>query len=407
MIVRTVALDVHKHFSEVAEFKDGRVSLKGRIPTEPFSLKKFASSLGSTDRVVLESCTNTWAIASLLRPHAGELLISNPLKTRMIAEAKIKTDKVDASTLAILGETGFLPTVWFPDEKTLEIRRRTSYRSALVRQAVQIKNRIHSILHRNLISYMGHDLFSTAGRKFLRALTLPPDEQFQLESDFFLLETLEARIQACEKHLAPHAFADKKAHLLMSINGIDFGTALGITGALGTIERFSEPRKLVSYLGLNPIIHQTGLHSYSGPISKQGSSHVRWLLVEAAYGAIRSPGTLRAFYLRLRARKGNNVAIVAVARKLAVIIWHILTKGEPYWYSLPQRTQEKLRKLRLLATGQRKKGGLPKGSKRPPTYGTGESSRKKRRHEEIARLREAERDYRRFLAERFGIRTAS
>lgn len=116
----------------------------------------------------------------------------------------------------------------------------------------------------------------------------------------------------------------------MSVPGIDYPTAVGIFAAIGEIDRFASARKLVSYFGLNPIVSQSAQRCWTGRISKQGRVHGRWLLVEAAHCAVRCPGPLRAFYRRIRGRKGTNVAVVAAARKLTVTLWHMLTEGEPY-----------------------------------------------------------------------------
>ncbi|MCA1679777.1 MAG: transposase, partial [Actinobacteria bacterium] len=112
--MRTVALDVHKRFAEVAVHEDGSLRRLGRIETG--QLRMFAQSLGPQDHVVLESTAMTWAIAELLAEHAGRVTVSNPMRTRAIASAKVKTDKIDAKVLAQLGAADFLPEVWAPDE---------------------------------------------------------------------------------------------------------------------------------------------------------------------------------------------------------------------------------------------------------------------------------------------------
>ena len=145
--MRTVALDVHKRFAEVAVHEDGGVRRLGRIETG--QLREFAASLGPTDHVVLESTAMTWAIAELLSEHAGRVTVSNPMRTRAIASAKVKTDKIDAKVLAQLGAADFLPEVWAPDEATRALRRRVAHRSSLVRQRTRLRNQIHAVLARN------------------------------------------------------------------------------------------------------------------------------------------------------------------------------------------------------------------------------------------------------------------
>jgi hypothetical protein len=123
-----------------------------------------------------------------------------------------------------------------------------------------------------------------------------------------------------------------------------------LTAAIGDIQRFESPQKLVSYLGLNPSVRQSGPGpAYHGRITKQGRGHARGMLVEAAWAAARAPGPLRAFFLRVRARRGQHVAAVATARKLAVLIWHLLRKGESYLWARPALHAKKVRDLELKA----------------------------------------------------------
>jgi len=136
----------------------------------------------------------------------------------------------------------------------------------------------------------------------------------------------------------------------MTIPGIDMVVAVGVMAAIGRIGRFASPDRLVAYLGLNPSVRQSGDGpAHHGRISKRGRSHARHLLVEAAWQTVRNPGPMRAFYERVRGRRGAHVAAVAVARKLAVLIWHMLTKAEDYAWGRPALMARKLRALELSA----------------------------------------------------------
>ncbi len=134
----------------------------------------------------------------------------------------------------------------------------------------------------------------------------------------------------------------------MTIPGIDMVVAVGLIAAIGPVARFAGPDRLVAYLGLNPSVHQSPEgRPRHGRITKRGRTHARTLLVEAAWQAVRGPGPLRAFFQRVSARRGPHVAAVAVARKLAVIIWHLLTRGEDYAWVRPALHAKKLRDLEL------------------------------------------------------------
>src|SRR6478735_236147 len=136
----------------------------------------------------------------------------------------------------------------------------------------------------------------------------------------------------------------------MSIPGVDAIVALSIVAAVGDVTRFRSPDKLVCYFGLNPRVRQSGGQPAShGRITKAGPGHARGMLVEAAWAAAKTPGPLRAFYQRVRARHGMQIAVVATARKLIVLCWHLLIKGEDYAFARPSLVAHKQRKLELLA----------------------------------------------------------
>ena len=136
----------------------------------------------------------------------------------------------------------------------------------------------------------------------------------------------------------------------MTIPGVDVAVAMSITAAVGDFSRFSSPNKLVRYLGLNPRVKQSGDQPAAhGRIAKQGRAHARGMLVEAAWVAVKTPGPLRAFYERVRARRGMQIAVVATARKLSVLCWHMITRGQDYAFARPSLTAKKLRALELKA----------------------------------------------------------
>ena len=347
--MRTVALDVHKRFAEVAVHEDGGgLRRLGRV--EISQLREFAASLGPTDHVVLESTAMTWAIAELLAEHAGRVTVSNPMRTRAIASAKVKTDKIDAKVLAQLGAADFLPEVWAPDEATRALRRRIAHRSSLVRQRTRLRNQIHAVLTRNLIQAPVTDVFGQGGRRWLAELALPAHEREAVDSNLRLHDALDGEVALVERGLAEQALADPGVRRLMTIPGVGAITALALVAVIGDVTRFAGPRHLVGYLGLDPRVRQSGEKAARhGHISRAGQAHARGLLIEAAHTAIRTPGPLRAFHARIAARRGKQIAICATARKLAVLAWHLLSKDEDYRYGAPTITQRKLRNLQRKA----------------------------------------------------------
>ena len=382
-----IGLDVHKQFVFATKLDAaGQVIKQWRFATSPKALKSFADSLTTDDAVCLESTTNAVAIYRLIRRQAGQTVISNPLQTKAIASAKIKTDKVDSRVLAELLRADYLPAVWVPDDYTIRLRGLCSYRTALMRQRTAVKNRIHAVLHRNLIAPpQVSDLFAKQGMAFLEQVGLPADERFQMDQELLLLTVLQAQITDADKRIAQATIDTPQMRLLLTIPGFSLQVAAGVLAAIGTINRFGEPDKLVSYLGLDPLGKRSADQPF-GPtrISKRGRSHARWLLIEAAHSTVRSPGPLQAFYLRLRQRTGYNKAVVAVARKLVVLIWQMLTHDQPYSWAPPLRTHEKIRHLEIMAGKPKQPAGSKSGQ--PSKGGRSAYLRQRKADHDMAKL---------------------
>ena len=366
--MRYMGLDVGRDFAHVAVV-DGK-GVARRLPRvamgDPF--RDFARTLGPDDVVALEASTNTWTLAELLGRHAGRVVVSNPLRTRAIADAKRKTDDIDAATLAELLAADYLPEVWVPDERTRRLRRLVAHRAGLVRDRTATRNRVIAILSRQLLRSPMSDPFGSAGRRWLSGLELPPDERLALDAALRLDALLTDEVGVADRAIAVMVVDDPRVRHLLTIPGIGLVTAAGIIAVIGDVTRFSRPAKLVSYLGLDPRIRQSGDRpAHGGHVSRAGQAHARGLLTEAAHATIRAPGPLAGFHARVKARRGGGVATVAVARKLAVIAWHLLTKDEGYRDARSDLVRAKHRTLDRLAG----RGGP---GTRPPQRGATGSS---------------------------------
>lgn len=369
-------LDVHKKEIEAVVLDEaGNLRLRQRLATEREKLEAFARRHLATCRVALEATTNCWAIAAILEPLCAEVVVSNPLRTRAIAEAKIKTDRVDALVLAQLLRCDYLPRVWFPDEQTRRMRRCSTERANLSADRTRLKNRIHAVLHLRLIQPPVEDLFSQRGRAWLKTLSLDAEGAATLGRQFAHLALIEAQLAALDQQFAEAAYHQPEIKLLLTLPGVDVTVAQTIVAALGDVKRFPDADRAAAYLGLVPSTRQSGEHCYHGRITKQGASHARWMLVEAAQQVGRHPGPLGLFFRRLAKRKNRNIAVVATARKLVTIAWHMLINQEPYRYAQPKTVAAKLSRLRIRATGRKNKGGTPKGQPRSAAYGSGARTR--------------------------------
>jgi transposase len=386
--MRIVGLDIHRVFAEAVMLDDGVMKRLGRIGMTRDHLAAFAKTLTHDDHVVVEATGNASAVADAIAPHVGRVVIANPRQVRMIAHAKIKTDTIDATVLAKLYASNFLPEVWVADARTLALRRQVTRRNQIVRQRARLKTIAQSILHAHLVPQCPHaDLFGVKGRTWLLAQHLPEDELEALERHVREYDRLGDDLRVVERDLARDALSDADVKRLMTIPGIDMVVAVGLTAAIGTISRFKTPDQLVSYIGLNPSVHQSGEgRAHHGRITKQGRTHARTMLVEGAWQAVRGPGPLRGFYQRVSARRGSHIAAVAVARKLAVIVWHMLQKGEDYAGVRSTLHAKKLRDLEL-RSGQPARRG-----QRGSTY---EYNLTRTRQEDRRRAEQAEVAYRR------------
>jgi transposase len=357
-VVRFIGLDVHRDFCEVAIAERGRVRSAGRIETCVESLALFAASLAADDQVVLEATSGAAKIAALIEPHVARVVVANTRKLAAISQAKAKTDRLDARTLARLLASGYLEEVWAPDEQTRALRRLTSRRARLVRARTRAKNEVHGVLARNLCPRppVVH-LFSMAGRRWLAELELPLDELLTLEGCLRQIDFLDGEIEALERVLAKQALGSPEVLRLMTVPGVNMITAATFIASVGEIGRFSSPRKLVGYLGLDPRVRQSGNEpARHGRISKAGAAEARHVLGEVAWKVSRTPGPLRAFFERVRARRGPQIAATATARKLVVLFWHLLTREEDYAFQRPSMTRNKIRQLELLAGARPRKG---------------------------------------------------
>jgi transposase len=354
-MVRYVGLDVHKREVEVCILdRKGKRVLSTRIPCTRESLTAFAQeSLNRQDHLALEASTNTWAVVAVLRPYVRQIVVSNPMKTKAIAEAKIKTDKVDAQVLAQLLRCDFLPGVWQPDEKTQKLRRLTTHRASLIVERTRIKNRIRSLLACRLIEPPQKSIWSKKGLAWLQGLDLPEHEALVLRTDLELLQHVEEQLTTMDRQLAQLAYQEDQVRLLMTLPGLDYTVAQGLLAALGDISRFADGDHAAAYLGLVPSTHQSGDRCYHGSITKSGRSHARWLLTQAAQRLDRHPGPLGVFLRRLCRKKNRNVAVVAAARKLVTVAMRMLKHNEPYRYAMPELVQSKLGRVRFRATGVR------------------------------------------------------
>jgi transposase len=300
-------------------------------------------------KAVLESTGNFWLKSyEALEKADIHVSLSNPLKTRAIAEARIKTDKIDAKLLAHLLRANLVAESYVPNKETRDRRALLRHRSSVVKTRTEIKNRVHNQLDKYDLQPEYSDLFGNKGIEWLRTLQLPEIEKTILQSNLDLLEALNSQIEKINLEIASNAVDKDDVKLLMTLPGIDYYAAMVIANEIGDVTRFPEANKLVSWAGLAPSTRQSRNRVKHGAITKQGNKTLRWVLIQATHNACRNDERLGNFYQRIARRRGGNKATVAVAREMLVIIYHMLTRKEPYRGVDEELYHSKLKRLERL-----------------------------------------------------------
>jgi transposase len=251
--------------------------------------------------------------------------------------------------LASIHAAGFLPEVWTTPAGTERMRRLVARRKQVVRHRTRIKNEVHAILHAHLIPRCPHaDMFSQIGRAWLKRQPFPDDKTRTIERHLRELDRLGEDLELLDREVAKNALGDPAIKRLLTITGVNIIVAAGLLGGDRRHPPLSVATKARQLVGLNPRVRQSGLgFAQHGRISKIGRSHARAMLVEAAWAAAKAPGPLHAFFVRIRARKGHQVAAVTVAASSQFLCWHLLTKDVDYLWARPALVAKKVRGMEI------------------------------------------------------------
>jgi transposase len=331
---RYIGLDVHKHYITVGGMnREQNVILRPRnVDMERFK-RWAAENLRDTDEVVLEATTNTWDVYDIVVPLVKRVVVAHPAEVKQIANARVKTDNQDVNRLVRLLIADLVPEVWVPPVEVRELRALLSYRWRLVKMATAIQNRMHSLLHRHNIQAPKGKIDTGKNREWWEQLKLSELETLRLKQELQALRMVREHILEVEKALGCLSTSQRwsaQATRVMQLPGVGIVVTMTILAAIGDICRFATPKSLAGYAGLGAGVHDSGQTHREKGITKAGRKELRWALVEASWQAIRSNPRLRAQYDELCKRKHPNQAIVAIARKLLVTLWYLLSKKESY-----------------------------------------------------------------------------
>jgi len=326
-----VGMDTHKEFSQVCVMDEqGNVLLEEKVPNEQQAIDKMIAKLEPGSKVVMEASSCYQYLYDYMEQNGFDMSLAHPLKVKAIASARIKTDKIDAETLAHLLRANLIPESYVAPENVRDERQVVRLRASLVDMRTQMKNKIHAMLARNGVKFEGSDMFGKSGAAWLQMLELPDASRFELDQYLNLLPVVDERIDTVQKQIELMAADNYHAKLLMSMPGVSYYSALTVMAEIGDITRFPDAKHLCSYAGIVPSIHQSGNTRRMGHITKQGSSMLRWILIQAANRMIRTDSNLKNFYLKLRQKKGHQIAITATAKKILIYMHAMLKNNVSY-----------------------------------------------------------------------------
>jgi transposase len=325
---RFVGLDVHKASVMVGAVNAGQETV---LPPHRVALIDFdgwiAKHLRASDAVALEASGSAWDIYDRLVGHVERVTVVHPRLVRLIGASPVKTDARDALTLARLLAANLLPSVWVPPPPVRELRALVAHRRRLIGQRTQARNRLHSILHRHNLVAPGRSPFAAEQRGWWEDLLLDPTEKLRVRQDLALLTTLAGLLTEVEDELGRLSRAEPWADqvpFLVQVPGISLLSAMTLLAAIGEIDRFPTAKHLVGYAGLGASVHASGQRHTTGGITKQGRRDLRTCLVEGAWRAVETNPLWKAIFQKLTQRMSEPQAIVAIARKLLVVVWHVL-----------------------------------------------------------------------------------
>lgn len=319
-----VGLDVHRKRTQVAILdEDGEELLNRNVVNDPSEITNILGELDAGTAVAFEAAYGWGWLAELLEELGLDAHLAHPARCKAIASARLKNDKVDARMLAHLLRTDLLAEAWIAPKEIRDVRALLRHRISLVRARTSLQSRIRAVLADQGIRVDVAGLWSSEGRTWLAALDLPPARRAIVDDCLGCIDALNVPIKRLESEIRRSPRDDPRVEALTKLYGIGPLTAMLLVAEIGDIARFASSRKLCAWAGLTPSVRNSDRTVRHGHITKQGSAHVRWAMVEAAHVAKQKPPFER-FFVETAQRRGRKIATVAVARKLLARCFHVL-----------------------------------------------------------------------------------
>jgi len=340
-----VGIDLHKVNCQTAVLDtNGAERERYRFPNTRSGWEGFVKRTLREWRIAIEASTHCGPVYDFLTTRGYDVTIANPREVRLISESKKKTDSFDCRTLAQLLRANFLPSSLIPARQIRTDRELHRHRIQLAKDRSRTQIRIKSLIARTTLreDEIGiNDLLSAKVRPDLDRLTLKGHERFVLENLLQEMDFYTEQIERADRELKELAKTNPQVKLLLTIPGIAYYSALVIANEIGDINRFDSSKQLASFIGIVPVVRQSGERQRSGRITRQGNVYLRWILNQCVIHTVRQASPLREFYLRIKERKGEGRARVAAERKLATIIFHMLKDLEEYRFQNEELTKKK------------------------------------------------------------------
>jgi transposase len=326
-----IGIDVHKKNLQVCTVnEDGERLSNGKVANAPESVREHFMAMERPASAALEATHNWGMLYDMLEGMGFEVHVCHTKEAKLIGLANVKTDKVDAYKLATLLRVGLLPEAYVPTAAGRELRELVRARASLKAASTRLKNQVHAILRARWVKSPYADTFGKAGRRFLADLGVEESYKTVIRTKLAVLDSIEGQVRLLDEKIQKRAHLDKRAMIAMTAPGFGEFRSVMLLAEVETIRRFDSPDRFVSFIGLNPSESSSGERVRRGRITKEGSRWLRWIFVEAAHSAINEEGKIRELYLRVSERRGLQKGIVAAARELAVSMYWMLTRMEPY-----------------------------------------------------------------------------
>lgn len=327
-----VGVDSHKATAQITVMtEDGQIIKRKRIETSQAGVKEALGGYDQPLKAVVEASHSWGPVYDWLEEAGADVILAHPGKLRVIAEARIKTDKIDSEMLARLLRADLIPAAHAPAKEIRAIKRVLRQRLFLVRVQTMVKNRIGALLSQHPVQRPAvSDLYGKEGLAWLRGLSLPVPDGRVLADDLKLLEVLRDQIASTNGLLKELAAGDPAIQWLTSLPGIGAFFSLLIRYEVDDIQRFRDAKKFAAYTGLVPSTHSSGSRLMHGPLTRQGNKWLRWAFIEAVTPAVTRCSSLRRYYEKIKIRRGTHDARTATARKLAELTWTVWTEQRCY-----------------------------------------------------------------------------